>query len=193
MIRHVVVEELATLRATVYTCSRNEAEINECLKDWKSKGVQFAGSACNKCILINDIRTNTLKSTMDYTTENFPFLLTTNFELAYHLSQLGHPLLKASGAGSIVLLSSICGVVSMNIGSINSATKSMNRLTKNLACEWAKENIRSNYFALRTEPLFNNEKFHKEVIARTPIGRAGEPMKVPSLVGFLSMPVASYI
>ncbi|KAK2632863.1 hypothetical protein EUGRSUZ_L00967 [Eucalyptus grandis] len=170
MIRHVVVEELATLRATVYTCSRNEAEINECLKDWKSKSVQVAGSACNKWILINDIRTNTLKSTMDYTTENFPFLVTTNFELAYHQSQLGHPLLKASGAG-----------------------RAMNRLTKNLACEWAKENIRSNYFALRTEPLFNNEKFHKEVIARTPIGRTGEPMKVPSLVGFLSMPVASYI
>jgi len=47
MIRHAIVEELARLGATVHTCSRNEAEINECLKDWKSKGFRVSGSTCD--------------------------------------------------------------------------------------------------------------------------------------------------
>ena len=104
--------------------------------------------------------------------------MATNFESAYHLSQLAHPLLKASSAGSIVFVSSVCGVVSVSVGSIYGASKgnqslshhflyciitalgynieglykycphiyagAMNQLTKNLACEWAKDNIRTN-------------------------------------------------
>ncbi|KAK3409953.1 hypothetical protein EUGRSUZ_J02028 [Eucalyptus grandis] len=138
--------------------------------------------------------------TVDYTLEDFSFIMTTNFESAYHLSQLAHPLLKASGTGSIVFLSSVCGVVSVSVGSIYSATKgAMNQLTKNLACEWAKDNIRSNsiapYFIESpfTDHLLGNEKFHEEAIARTPLGRIGEPKEVSSLVAFLCLPAASYI
>ena len=127
--------------------------------------------------------------------------MTTNFESAYHLSQLAHPLLKASGAGSIVFISSVAGVVSLNIGfSIPSAAKgAMNQLTKNLACEWAKDNIRSNSVApsfTRTrlaEFYLKDKKLYDEVIKRTPIGRIGEPKDVSSLVAFLCMPAASYI
>jgi len=40
------------------------------------------------------------------------------------MSQLAHPLLRASGAGSIVFVSSVAGVVSISIGlTIYSATK----------------------------------------------------------------------
>jgi len=34
----------------------------------------------------------------------------TNFESSFHLCQLAHPLLKASGYGSIVFISSISGL-----------------------------------------------------------------------------------
>ncbi|GAB4860107.1 hypothetical protein Ancab_011585 [Ancistrocladus abbreviatus] len=43
-IGHAVVEELAGLGAIVHTCARNEAELNACLIDWKSKGFQVSGS-----------------------------------------------------------------------------------------------------------------------------------------------------
>ncbi|KAK3409946.1 tropinone reductase homolog At2g30670 [Eucalyptus grandis] len=223
-IGRAIVEELAGLGATVYTCSRTEAELNECLKEWKRKGFQVAGSACDVSsrsereklmlaasslfdgklnILINNVGTLGTTGgmpTVDCTAEDFSFIMTTNFESAYHLSQLAHPLLKASGTGSIVFLSSVCGIVSLSVGSIYSATKgAMNQLTKNLACEWAKDNIRSNsvapYFILTplTEPLLCSEEFHKEAIARAPLGRTGEPKEVSSLVAFLCLPAASYI
>lgn len=60
---------------------------------------------------------------MDYTTEELSTLMTTNFDSAFHFCQLAYPLLKASGAGSIVFVSSVAGVLSLNIGSIYGATK----------------------------------------------------------------------
>jgi Tropinone reductase 1 len=40
----------------------------------------------------------------------------TNLESAYHICQLAYPLLKASGAGSIVFISSVAGVVGLTLG-----------------------------------------------------------------------------
>ncbi|OMP09458.1 hypothetical protein COLO4_05455 [Corchorus olitorius] len=47
----------------------------------------------------------------------------TNFELAYILCQLAYPLLKASAAGSIVFVSSIAIVVSVDVGFIYGEAK----------------------------------------------------------------------
>jgi Tropinone reductase 1 len=41
------VEELAGFGATVHTCSRNEADLNECLSEWRKKGLQVTGSVCD--------------------------------------------------------------------------------------------------------------------------------------------------
>ena len=65
------------------------------------------------------------KPTVDYTAEDYSTIMSTNLESAYHLCQLAHPLLKASGAGSIVFVSSVAGVVSLGTGSIYAATKGM--------------------------------------------------------------------
>ena len=67
---------------------------------------------------------NIHKTTTEYTAEDFSFLMSTNLESAYHMSQLTYPLLRASGAGSIVFVSSVASVVAVNIGnSIYSAAK----------------------------------------------------------------------
>jgi Tropinone reductase 1 len=67
---------------------------------------------------------NIIKPTLENTAEDFSFLMSTNLESAYHMSQLAYPLLRASGAGSIVFVSSVAGVVSINIGTaIYSAAK----------------------------------------------------------------------
>ena len=42
-----MVEELAGLGATVYTCSRNEAQIKECVNGWEKKGFRVSGSVCD--------------------------------------------------------------------------------------------------------------------------------------------------
>uniref|UniRef100_A0A5B6YVI8 Tropinone reductase n=1 Tax=Davidia involucrata TaxID=16924 RepID=A0A5B6YVI8_DAVIN len=220
-IGHATVEELAGLGAIVHTCSRNEAELHECLNNWKEKGFVVTGSVCDVSvraqreklmesvssifngklnILVNNVGTGIWKPTVEFTAEEFSTIMSTNFESVYHLCQLAHPLLKAQGRGSIVFMSSVAGVVSVNYLSVYSATKgAMNQLTKNLACEWAKDNIRTNAIApwyIRTslvEQVLNDKEYLEEVLSRTPMRRLGEPKEVSSLVAFLCLPASSYI
>ncbi|WMV44313.1 hypothetical protein MTR67_037698 [Solanum verrucosum] len=127
----------------------------------------------------------------------------TNFEASYHISQIAHPILKASGSGSIVFISSVVGFVVLPANSIYSATKgAINQLTRNLAYEWAKDNIRVNAVApwiiktSFTEALKHNpliKELMEKNISRTPISRAGEPKEVSAMVAFLCFPAASYI
>ncbi|XP_014524540.1 tropinone reductase-like [Vigna radiata var. radiata] len=221
-IGYSIVEQLAELGATVHTCSRNQAELNESLNEWTTKGYRVTGSVCDITsrvnreeliatvssqfngklnILVNNVGTNVQKQTLDITAEDFAFLMNTNLESCFHLSQLAHPLLKASEAASIIFISAIAGVVATNLASIiySAAKGAINQVTKNLACEWARDNIRTNSVApgpIRT-PLL--EKHSKEetvmnaVISKTPLGRVGEAEEVSSLVSFLCLPAASYI
>jgi len=60
---------------------------------------------------------------MDCTAGDYSFIMATNFESAFHLSQIAHPLLKASERGTIVLISSIAGLVGLPGFSIYAASK----------------------------------------------------------------------
>ncbi|KAM0039157.1 putative oxidoreductase [Helianthus debilis subsp. tardiflorus] len=126
--------------------------------------------------------------------------MATNLESCYHISQLAHPLLKASGVGSIVFTSSVAGLINISRGSIYAATKgAIVQLTKDFACEWAEDNVRVNSVAPwytktpRVEPLLSEKKFMDKLVSRTPMKRPAEPYEIASTVAFLCMPVASYI
>ncbi|XVE59314.1 hypothetical protein DITRI_Ditri05aG0036000 [Diplodiscus trichospermus] len=219
--RHAIVEELLGLGPRIYTCSRNETELNKCLLEWKAKGFQVTGSVCDvSCqdqreklittissefngilnILVNNVGSMTPKLVSEHTAADVSFLMSTNFESAYYMSLLAHPLLKASGAGSIVFLSAVASTTPVRPAPVYGAAKgAMNQLGRHLACEWAIDNIRVNIIApwlIRT-PLtghtFQEDKTLETIISRTPMGRAGEPKEVSSIVAFLCLPAASYI
>ncbi|GAU36379.1 hypothetical protein TSUD_151460 [Trifolium subterraneum] len=195
-IGHAIVEDLCGFGATVHTCSRNQTELNNCLNQWRSKGFLVSGSVCDVSsrdqrekliqevtsifngklhIYVNNVGANFRKPTVEYTAE-------------------------VSGIGSIVFISSIAGVVSLGTGSVYAASKAaINQLTKNLACEWAKDGIRSNCVVPATtntplvEHLLRNKQYVDEMLSRTPLGRIAEAQEISSLVTFLCLPAASYI
>ncbi|KAK2441950.1 tropinone reductase protein [Trifolium repens] len=220
-IGHAVVEELAEFGATVYTCSRNEEELNKCLNEWKDKGFSIYGSVCDASspsqreeliqqvasafngklnILVNNAGTNVRKPMIEFTTEDYSKVMNTNLDSAFHLCQLAYPLLKESGNGSIVFISSVASLTSVGTATIYAVSKAaINQLTKNLACEWAKDNIRSNCVApwytktSLVKEFIANKEFVNEILSRTPIQRIAETHEVSSLVTFLCLPAASYI
>ncbi|XVF55213.1 hypothetical protein PTKIN_Ptkin06aG0018600 [Pterospermum kingtungense] len=221
-IGYAIVEELAALGAVVHICSRNQTEIDERLQQWQSKGFKVSGSVCNLSskeereklmetvssvfdgklnILINNAGTTLLKYCLEHTLEDYSNIMSTNVEAPYHLCQLAHPLLKASGNGAIVFISSIAGSVAVPGLSAYAASKgAINQITKNLACEWAKDKIRTNTvspWGVRTSivapkmtPLV--EDFLK-LMAGTAMPRIAEPEEISSLVAFLCLPAASFI
>ncbi|KAL2485195.1 Tropinone reductase-like protein [Abeliophyllum distichum] len=191
-IGHAIVEELAEHGAVVYTCSRNQKQLDECLEKWKSKGLKVTGSVCDVLsrtereklmenvsgyfdgklnILVNNAGTNVLKEATEFTAEDYSFIMAGLSAFPY-----------------------VC-VYSASKGAIN-------QLTKSLACEWAKDNIRVNSVApglintSLTETVVtsaDHQELIKGLISRIPIGRPGEPKEVSSLVTFLCFPAASYI
>ncbi|CDO98531.1 unnamed protein product [Coffea canephora] len=193
-IGRAIVEELAELGATVHTFSRNEAELNQVLQEWSSKGFKVTGSICEASardqrsqlmekvsstfngklnILVNNVGTCIGKPAADFTAEEYNLIMSTNLE---------------------------SGLVNVQYSSIYGATKgAMNQLTRNLACEWAKDNIRVNCVApwmVRTslvEFCLKDVEFSKRIEARTPMRRPGEPEEVSAVVAFLCLPAASYV
>ncbi|KAE8727689.1 Tropinone reductase-like protein [Hibiscus syriacus] len=101
--RHAIVEELAGLGARGFQVKGsvcdvlNQAEREKLINNVSS---EFDGKLN---ILVNNVGNNIVKMVSDYTAEDVSSLASTNFESAYNISILAHPLLKASESGSIII------------------------------------------------------------------------------------------
>lgn len=218
-IGHAIVEELVAFGATVHTCTENESQLNNCLQRWESLKHPVTGSVCDVSsqaereklmervsslfngkldILINNAGTSIMKPVTNVSAEDYSFIMSTNLESGFHLSQLAHPLLKVSGAGSIVFIASIAGIIAAADLTLYSVSKgALFPLTKSLACEYAKDGIRTNCIApgiIKTPMSQQSQNFTLRQASRTPLGgRSGEPEEVASLAVFLCLPAASFI
>ena len=73
------------------------------------------------------------------------------------------------------------------------------QLARNLAVEWGPGNVRANAIApgvidtAFAEPLKKSPDALRQRLARTPLGRLGEPREVAGVVVFLASPAGAFI
>ena len=133
--------------------------------------------------------------------EDFDSTLQVNLKGTFFASQASGRLMIGQKRGCIVNMSSQAGFVALPTESIYCMTKAaIAHLTKCLAVEWGKYNIRVNAVAptfIRTpgtEPVLADPAFRSNVIERiAALHRIGEPMDVAGAVVFLASPAASLI
>ncbi|MBE0638009.1 MAG: SDR family oxidoreductase [Bacteroidales bacterium] len=151
-------------------------------------------------ILVNNVGTNIRRKSVDYNETELDFIVQTNLLSAFDLSRSLYPLLQKSANAAIVNMASVAGLTSLRTGVVYGMTKAaMIQMTRNLACEWAADNIRVNSVApwyIETplaEQVLSNKEYLHEVLARTPMKRIGKAAEVAAAVAFLSMEASSYI
>ncbi len=108
------------------------------------------------------------------------------------------PSMLAQGTGAIVNVSSIWGLVgAAGVAAYQASKGAVTLMTKNASATWAGQGIRVNsvHPGLIITPLTENQdqEISDELIAKTPMGRAGTASEVADAILYLASDQASYI
>jgi len=213
------VSELLQHGASVLSVARNGETLAASVQGWQKEGlpvttlaadvstqegrslVLAAAQQFNRVdVLVANAGTNIRKTIEAYTPEEILHILNTNLISSIELVRDAFPLLKAGSDSSVVLVGSIAGLNTVRTGIPYGASKAaLNQVTRGLAVEWAKHNIRVNLVAPGfivtplTEGLLGNEEFMAYVLSRIPMQRPGQAGEIAKIVAFLAMPASSYV
>lgn len=220
-IGQAIVTEFCRLGAAVFVFARNQPSLLKEIQNWQAAGYDVTGitgdltrsdnnftelvAAIEKRwgkldILVNNVGTNIRKQLADYSVTEYEEVMQVNLAAAFHLCRALHPLLKKSTQANIINVASISGLIDDASGAPYGMSKAaMIQMSKHLAVEFARDNIRANSIApwyieteLVQETLAAPEKLRR-IVARTPMRRVGKPEEVAALAAFLCMSAASYI
>jgi 2-deoxy-D-gluconate 3-dehydrogenase len=141
-----------------------------------------------------------LKGVEKITPDEFDLIVNTNLRGAFFCIQGAGRRMMKSGGGAIVTVTSKSGVTGSPGTSIYGMTKAgLIQLTKTLAVEWAKYNIRVNSVAPSlvetdmTRAIWETKgRFYKRTMEKIPLGRWATPNEIAAAVRFLVSDEASY-
>jgi 2-dehydro-3-deoxy-D-gluconate 5-dehydrogenase len=152
-------------------------------------------------ILVNNAGIIRRNDSLDFTEEDWDAVMDTNLKTAFFLSQAVARTWADTGRGGKII--NICSMLSFQGGirvpSYTASKSGLAGLTKLLACEWASRGINVNaiapgYFSTNnTEALRADETRNRDILARIPAGRWGDPSDISGAAVFLASDAAAYV
>lgn len=156
-------------------------------------------------ILVNNAGIGALASVEDETLENWRHVHAVDLDSVFLGCKLALPLMRASGGGSIINVSSISGVIAgHNLAAYNSAKAAVRHLSKSVAlhCARQRNNVRCN----SVHPVFidtpildgmargvDRDAALTKLARQIPLGRVGQTTDVAYAVLFLASDESSFI
>ena len=149
-------------------------------------------------ILVNNAGVSATESIYDYAPEKFDNVMMLNVNAVFYAVRAVAPIMKANGGGVIISTSSMVSLYGQPAGVAYPASKfALNGMTKSLARELAKDNIRVNAVApgvTNTDMVANLPEAMREGVKKTiPLGRIGEPEDIANAFLYLASDAASYV
>ena len=151
-------------------------------------------------VLVNNAGMRFRKSFLDVTTDEWHKVINTNLNSAYFLCREVGRHMVSRKKGAIVNISSIIGSHGLTDLAVYGASKgAMITLTKCLAVEWAKYNLRVNAIApgfcetAYAESFKKNKELYEFTVERTPLRKWGTPRDVAEACLFLATDASSFI
>lgn len=169
----------------------NEKEVGETFKSIVSKYGRID-------ILVNNAGVTATTSIEDYTVEEFDKTMDINTKATFVCTKEVVKYMKEGGNGTIINTSSMVSIYGQPRGVAYPASKyAVNGLTKSLARELGKYNIRVNAVApgvTNTDMVANlPEEYIAPLLKTIPLGRIGEPEELANAYLFLASDMASYV
>lgn len=150
-------------------------------------------------ILINGAGVNSPTPFFDISEEEMQSILDTNFKAVVLACQVfGRQMLK-QGGGSIINIGSMSGIIPLSRVFTYSATKAaVHNLSKNLAREWAEQNVRVNTIVPGFFPAEQNRKVLTpdrvaSILSHTPARRFGEARELIGATLLLASDAGSFM
>jgi glucose 1-dehydrogenase len=153
-------------------------------------------------IMLNNAGVALTASILEMSDEIFDKVLSTNLRSAFIGTQLAARQMVAAGRGGVIInMSSVNALLAIpGLAAYACSKGGLNQLTKVAAIELAVHKIRVVAIGpgtiltdLARNAVLSDDAARRKILARTPLGRAGEPEEVASVASFLASDDASYI
>ena len=127
-------------------------------------------------------------------------VMNSNVRSNFWLSNMVMPQMAERGGGSVIIVSSIAGLLgSPSLGVYGISKAADMALARNICVEWGPKNIRANCIApglVRTDfakALWENKDIYEKTVSVYPLRRIGEPDEIAGAAVFLAGPSGSFM
>jgi NAD(P)-dependent dehydrogenase (short-subunit alcohol dehydrogenase family) len=170
-------------------------------ESWKAAVATAEKEAGGLDILVNNAGINIREPIETMKVENFDAMLAVNVKGPFLGCKYAIPALRRRGGGSIINMSSVCGLVGHRYTTeAYTVTKgAVTLLTKTVAVRYAKDNIRCNSLHPSTvdtplmRELFKDPERRQERLGEVPLGRLATEADVAAAAVFLASGEAAFI